>query len=79
MGPARWYGPAVPLPSDPSPVIATISGYEVFVVVLAVAALVVLVGSAVLGIWVRLVRGVTDEPPDRRRRGRRGRRSPGAG
>jgi hypothetical protein len=63
-------------------VIATISGYEVFVVILAVAALVALVGSALLGIWVRLVRGVPDEPPARRRRGRAGRRrrrSPGAG
>jgi hypothetical protein len=59
-------------------VIATISGYEVFVVILAVAALVVLVGSALLGIWVRLVRGVPDEPPERGRRGRRRRRSPGA-
>lgn len=57
--------------------IATISGYEVFVVILAVAALVVLVGSALLGIWARLVRGVPDEPPARRRRVRRGRRSPG--
>lgn len=59
--------------------IATISGYEVFVVILAVAALVVLVGSALLGIWVRLVRGVPEEPLERGRRGRRRRRSPGAG
>ena len=58
--------------------VATISGYEIIVVALAVVALVVLGVTAILGVLTRLVRGVPDEPPPTRRRRWR-RRSPGQG
>ncbi len=48
--------------------LAAISGYEVPIVVLAVVALVVLVGSALLGVYTRLVRGPVERPARRRRR-----------
>lgn len=56
--------------------LGTVSGYEVFVVVLAVAALVAIVGSSLLGILTRLVRGTSQEPDEPRRR-RWWHRSPG--
>ena len=51
--------------------LAAISGYEVPIVVLAVIALVVLAGSALLGVYTRLVRGAVQRPA------RRWGRSPG--
>jgi hypothetical protein len=54
--------------------LATLSGTELIVVVLALAALAVIVGSAVLGILTRLRRGLTGEPeaaPPSARRARR--------
>ncbi len=41
--------------------LATISGYEVFVVALALVALAVMVGSALLGVAARFRRGIVDE------------------
>lgn len=54
-------------------VLSVISGYEVAVVALALVALAVMVGSAVLGILTRLFRPA---PPPDERRGLRRRRSP---
>ncbi len=55
-----------------------VSGYEVLVVVLAVGALVIMAGAALLGIITRLVRPelTDDERGVRRRRRARDRRSP---
>lgn len=45
--------------------LATISGYEVFVVALALVALAVMVGSALLGVVARFRRGFVDDEPQR--------------
>jgi hypothetical protein len=50
----------VPLPLHPA-LLATLSGQELIIVVLALGALAVIVGSAALGIVARLRRGLTGE------------------
>lgn len=65
---ARWYRAPV--------LLLTVSGYEIAVVALALLALALLVGSALMGVLMRLVRGRAEpEPPRRWWRRSPGRRS----